>query len=58
MIVWALVLAADMAAGEGPAKEPNRRWKINEMMGEEKRNRLGDAVSFFLFEEEVKGRLS
>lgn len=22
-----------MAAGEGPAKEPKRRWKMNEMVG-------------------------
>lgn len=39
---WALVLAADMAAGEGAAKEPKRRLKINEMVGNEgKRGRGG-----------------
>ena len=33
MMPWALVLAADMAAGVGPAKDPKRREKMEEMVG-------------------------
>ena len=31
---WALVFAADIAAGDGPAKEPNRRVKREVILGE------------------------
>lgn len=31
---WTLVFAADMVAGEGPAKEPKRRVKMDVMVGE------------------------
>jgi hypothetical protein len=31
--VSALVFAADIAAGEGPAKDPKRRVKMKEMVG-------------------------